>query len=140
MNVANSIFLKLHEDVDVELGYFLQCNNQFKRENSNLIKGKKYLQRYLDGFLLVNIGGNVLAFVETIKGKPKAWFNAYFFNFHCILKNGDDRYQCEDYDSEGCRAFIWARNARVTKISENEHNHAPNAARIHHLQVGSHSV
>ena len=102
------------------------------------------MEWYLDGFVLVNINENeeeedpVITFVETINGKQKACLGGHFYNMHCEIKrlrDGTKRYQCEKY-TENCRAFIWERNGRATNRSENEHNHAPNAARIHHLQVG----
>ena len=82
---------------------------------------------------------DLITFVETIDGKPKACLGGFYFNMHCEIKHlrdGTRRYQCEYVNSHHCRAFIWELNGRATKRGENQHSHAPNAARLHHLQVG----
>ena len=101
---------------------------------------------YLDGLVVVNVNQEVRAedndlitFVLTIDDKTKACLGGYYFNFHCPVRSqpGTKRHQCEDQRTIGinCTAYIWERNGRATKRG-NEHSHPPNAARLHHLQVG----
>ena len=102
---------------------------------------------YLDGIVLVNVDQNgeevvdedLITFVETIKGQTKACLGGFYYNMHCQIKRFRDntkRYQCEYQRSHSCMAYIWEKDGRVTKRGENAHSHAPNAERLHHLQVG----
>ena len=81
-----------------------------------------------------------LVYVETNDGMLKIYYRGHYYNRHKIVRDapiGTVRWQCEDYGvPQRCRGYIHVLNGRVTRVSENGHNHGPNPARLHHLQVG----
>ena len=89
---------------------------------------------YLDGIISLVNDVEVLIMVETFKGKQRAYYRGNCFNQHKRLANGSMRYQCEYYGTQSCRCYLHELNGHATFV-DGEHNHPPNAARIHQLQV-----
>ena len=78
-----------------------------------------------------------LIFTVTENGKTKVGHLGFLYHSHKRQANGTMRYQCEKCNVVGaqCRAYIWERNGNCVFMSEAEHNHEANVAKIHKLVV-----
>ena len=79
-----------------------------------------------------------LTFSHTQKGKRKACYQGYCFNFDKYSKSDSTLsfWQCEDYKKAEvkCKGRIHIKDGRVCK-SQGSHNHAPNGLKQHVLEL-----
>ena len=76
-------------------------------------------------------------FTKTQKGKRKACFEGFYYNFDKVSKSDPalNFWKCEEYDKKGkCKARLHINKERVVK-RQGEHNHRPDGARQTVLKV-----
>ena len=80
---------------------------------------------------------NTPEFLKTQKGKRKACFEGFYYNFDKVSKTDTNLtfWKCEDYDKQAkCKARLHINGEEVVK-SAGEHNHRPDGARKTVIEV-----